>query len=130
MLDEECPDDKKGDIDYIFGLLDWDKNVDPHYRKHYFRPPIISNESENYIEKWITYGNPYIAAKELTIYPGQTAIIKDCAAYGCIFIQGHGTFGVYDAEAATLLHFGQQSTDEFFVSEKAAMRRGRDYEYE
>lgn len=121
MLDEECPDDKKGDIDYIFGLLDWDKNVDPHYRKHYFRPPIISNESENYIEKWITYGNPYIAAKELTIYPGQTAIIKDCAAYGCIFIQGHGTFGVYDAEAATLLHFGQQSTDEFFVSEKAAI---------
>ena len=27
---------------------------------------------------------------------------------------------MYDAEAATLLRFGQQSTDEFFVSEKAA----------
>ena len=47
-------------------------------------------------------------------------MIKDGAAYGCIFVQGHGKFGVYDAEAPMLLHFGQQSTDEFFVSEKAA----------
>ncbi|TCS81640.1 hypothetical protein [Muricomes intestini] len=120
MLDEECPPDKKGDIDYIFGLLDWEKNVDPHYRKHYFRPPITASESESYIEKWITYANEHIAAKELTIYPGQTVIIKDDTAYGCIFIQGHGKFGIYDCEAATLLRFGQQSTDEFFVSEKAA----------
>lgn len=68
----------------------------------------------------ITYANPYIAAKELTVYPGQTVTIKDGAAYGCIFVQGHGKFGVYDAEAPTLLHFGQQSSDEFFVSEQAS----------
>ena len=122
MLDEECPPEKQGDIDYIFSLLDWEKNTDPHYRKHYFRPPVTASESGAYIEKWITYANEYIAAKELTVYPGQTAAIRDGAAYGCIFIQGRGTFGVYDAEAATLLHFGQQSTDEFFVSEAAARR--------
>ena len=119
MLDEELPEDKKT-VDDVVALMDWDKNIDPHYRKHYFRRPITEIETDAYISKWITYANPYIAAKELTVYPGQTAVIKDGAAYGCIFVQGHGKFGVYDAEAPMLLHFGQQSTDEFFVSEKAA----------
>lgn len=120
MLVEECPDDKKDDIDYIFGLLDWEKNTDPHYKQNYFRPPVTASETEQYIEKWVTYANDYVAAKELTIYPGQTVTIKDGAAYGCIFIQGHGKMGVYDAEAVTLLRFGQQSSDEFFVSEGTA----------
>jgi hypothetical protein len=75
---------------------------------------------ETYAEKWITYGNEYIAAKELTVYPGQTVVIRDKAAYGCIMVQGHGKFGVYDAEAAIMLRFGQSSNDEYFVSEKAA----------
>ncbi|MEE0201215.1 MAG: hypothetical protein U0I51_11810 [Muricomes sp.] len=122
MLDEECPADRQGDIDYIFSLLDWEKNVDLHYRKHYFRPPVTASRTEDYTENWITYANEYIAAKELTVYPGRTVTIKDGAAYGCIFIQGHGKIGGYDAEAAALLRFGQQSTDEFFVSEDAAGR--------
>ena len=46
MLDEECPADRQGDIDYIFSLLDWEKNVDPHYRKHYFRPPVTASRTE------------------------------------------------------------------------------------
>ena len=121
MLDEECPEDKKT-VEDVFKLLDWEKNIDPHYKKHYFRRPIVEQENEQYTQKWITYGNPYIAAKELTVHPGQTAVIADGAAYGCIFIQGHGKFGVYDAESSTLLHFGQQSSDEFFVSEKAAVK--------
>lgn len=120
MLVEECPDDKKDDIDYIFSLLDWEKNTDPHYKQTYFRPPVTARETEQYVEKWVTYANDYVAAKELTIYPGQTVTIQDGAAYGCIFIQGHGKMGVYDAEAVTLLRFGQQSSDEFFVSEGTA----------
>ena len=102
--------------------MDWEKNTDPHYRKHYFREPVTETQTKSYIQKWIVYGNPYIAAKELTVYPGETALIKDYAAYGCIFVQGHGRFGVYDAEAPTLLRFGQESTDEFFVSEEAAVK--------
>jgi hypothetical protein len=46
--------------------------------------------------------------------------VKDRAAYGCILIQGHGKFGVYDAEASVMLRFGQASNDEYFVSESAA----------
>ena len=66
------------------------------------------------------YGNPYVGAKELTVLPGQTVTIKDAAAYGCITVQGHGTFGPHDCEAAIMLRYGQMSADEFFVSEKAA----------
>lgn len=120
MLVEECPEDKKEDVDYIFGLLDWEKNIDTHYRKTFFRPPVIASETNQYIEKWISYANDYICAKELTVYPGESAVIRDAAAYGCIFIQGHGTFGVYDAETPAMLRFGEQSADEYFVSEPAA----------
>ena len=114
------PDDHKQDVDYIMSLLDWEKNVDPHYRKHYFRPPVFARAGEGYAEKWISYANPYIGAKELTIQPGQTVTVTDPVAYGCILIQGHGSFGVYDAEAAIMLRFGQLSADEYFVSEAAA----------
>ncbi|UOF90408.1 hypothetical protein LSG31_21550 [Fodinisporobacter ferrooxydans] len=121
FLVENCPDDKKFDVEYVLRLMDWEKNIDPHYKKNYFRPPILCNHSdERHIEKWITYGNEYFAAKELTILPGQTVTVKDSAAYGCIMIQGHGEFGVYDAESAIMLRFGQLSSDEFFVSETAA----------
>jgi len=120
FLVENCPEDKKFDVDYIMSLMDWEKNVDPDYRKHYFRPPIVCREDDKHIEKWVVYANDYIGAKELTVYPGQTVVVKDQAAYGCIIIQGHGKFGVYDAEAAIMLRFGQLSADEYFVSEKAA----------
>lgn len=120
FLVENCPEDKKFDMDYVISLLDWEKNVDPHYKKTFFRPPIVCSKDDKHMEKWVAYANDYIAAKELTVYPGQTVVIKDQAAYGCIFVQGHGKFGVYDAETPVMLRFGQLSADEYFVSEKAA----------
>jgi hypothetical protein len=121
FLVENVPDDKKRDIDYVLGLMDWDKNVDPHYKKTYFRPPIVCDHSdERHVEKWVTYANSYVGAKELTVLPGQTVTVRDGAAYGCILVQGHGVVGPYDAEAAIMLRFGQPSADEFFVGEPAA----------
>ena len=122
FLNENCPEDKMEDIDYIFSLLDWEKNVDPHYKKTFFRPPVLARKTEQYEEKWIAYGNEYIAAKELTILPGQEVCINDNFAYGCILVQGHGTFGVHKCETATMLRFGQPSSDEFFVSAQAAQK--------
>lgn len=121
FLVENCPEDKKRDIDYILSLMDWEENIDPHYKKKYFRPPITCESSnEQFTEKWISYANDYVGAKELTIQPKQTVVVKDKVAFGCIIIQGHGKFGVYDAEAAIMLRYGQLSGDEYFVSEKAA----------
>jgi hypothetical protein len=123
FLVENCPEDKKRDVDYVLSLMDWEKNVDPHYKKHYFRPPVpCKTPDEGCVEKWIAYGNPYIAAKELSVAPGVTVTVHDPAAYGCIIIQGHGTFGPYDAEAAIMLRYGFPSADEYFVSEPAARR--------
>jgi len=121
FLVENVPEDKKRDLEYILDLMDWEKNIDPDYRKHYFRPPVdCPGGDERHLEKWIAYGNDYVSAKELTVQPGQTVTVRDAAAYGCILIQGHGTFGPFQAEAACMLRFGQLSGDEYFVSAQAA----------
>ncbi len=121
FLVENCPEDKKMDLDYVISLMDWEKNVDPHYKKHFFRPPLTCPHSDKqHTEKWITYATGYIAAKELTVQPGQTVTVTDGAAYGCIIVQGHGQLGPYKAETATMLRYGQASADEYFVSEPAA----------
>lgn len=116
-----CPDDKKRDVDYILSLMDWEANIDPHYKEKYFRPPLPCGPAAGeYTETWVVYANDYIGAKELTVMPGATVTVTDGAAYGCILIQGHGTFGVFDAESSGMLRFGQLSADEYFVSERAA----------
>lgn len=127
FLVENCPADKKRDVDYVMSLMDWEANIDPHYKQHYFRPPLATAESDvRFTENWISYANPYIGAKELTIQPRQTVTLKDPVAFGCILIQGHGKIGVHEAEAATMLRYGQLSADEFFISEKAS-REGVTY---
>ena len=114
------PKDKADDVDFIFSLIDWELNVCPDYRERFFRPPVKCSESDVHKENWICYGNPYIASKELTIYPGQTYVSKEISAYGCLVVQGYGQFGKHACEAANLIRFGQFSADEFFVSEDAA----------
>ena len=121
FLVENVPEGRKRDVDYVLSLMDWEANTDPLYYQKYFRPPLTCDHSDDqHIEKWVVYANNYIAAKELTILPGQTVTVKDGAAYGCILVQGHGKFGQFDAEAAIMLRYGQLSADEYFVGEAAA----------
>ena len=122
FLDENCPDDKKNDIDYIFSLLDWEKNTEPDYKARFYRPPIVIKDTDAYTEKWICYGNKYIAAKQLTVKPCKKVCIKDNTAYGCILAQGYGKFGGYNCSAPSMLRFGQLSEDEYFVSSGAAAK--------
>ncbi|MDR2796963.1 MAG: hypothetical protein LBB80_01315 [Treponema sp.] len=122
FLVAECPLDKKDDIDYIFNLLEWEKNIDPDYKRHYFRPPVTHTSDRVHQEKWVSYANDYFSAKELTVFPSQTVIVKDGAAYGLICTQGHGFLEKFVIEAPVLLRFGQQSSDEFFVTEDTARR--------
>jgi hypothetical protein len=120
FLVNDCPDDKKNDLDYLFNLLDWDKNTDPHYRKNNFRPKVKIRASEDFEDYWIMYDNNYISAKQLTIAPGKTVVVKDSAAYGCILVQGYGKFGCYACETPSMIRLGQLTADEFFVSKKSA----------
>ena len=120
LLTDCAPEEEKNDLDAIFAQIDWEESTRPDYKETYFRMPKIKTESNRAIEKWVAYANDFVAAKEVTILPGQTYTLTDQAAYGAVITQGHGTFGCFECEAPWLLHFDDISGDEFFVSEKAA----------
>jgi hypothetical protein len=125
LLWKDCPPDRKGDLDYLMDVIDWEKNVDPRFVEHNFmrpRPvqPIAAMEADGYRDEWICYRSDAFSAKQLTILPGRTATLRDAAAYGLIVLQGHGTLGAWPIEAPALIRYGQLTHDEFFVSERAA----------
>ena len=114
------PPGKERDLDAILNVADWELNTLPNYRETFFRPPMTESSGDGYRQDWICYGNRFVAAKELTVEPGATAVIKDAAAYGCLAVQGHGTFGKFACESPTLIRYGQLTADEFFVSHQRA----------
>jgi hypothetical protein len=125
LLWKNCPDDRRGDVDWLMEVIDWEKNVDPNFsEKSFMRPqpvrPIPEMEAEGYAEKWVCYRSDAFSAKELTVPPGRTVTVTDGAAYGLIMMQGHGTVGAWDVETPALIRFGQLTHDEYFVSEATA----------
>ena len=125
LLVKQVPEEKREDLDFLVSLIDWENNVRSDFKEEYFRPPMPvadpeEMKSQGYFESWISYGNPYVSAKELTVFPGQTVTIKDAGAYGMIMLQGHGKMGKWDVETPVLIRFGQLTNDEFFVSSQAA----------
>lgn len=127
MLWKDTPDSEKGNYDYLIDALDWEFNTDPAFIKNRFMKPVPvcpeeMTDAQGYNEKWICYKSDAFSAKELTVLPGATAVVKDGGAYGMIVLQGHGVMGVWKAESPTLIRFGQLTCDEFFVSEQAALQ--------
>ncbi|WP_154855105.1 cupin domain-containing protein [Cyclobacterium xiamenense] len=125
LLWKGTPKDRIGDYDQLMEVIDWELNVDPNILETRFMAPVpVSDigemEAAGYVENWICYRSEAFSAKELTVMPGQTVVIKDQAAYGMIMMQGHGTMGVWDVETPALIRYGQLTHDEYFVTEKAA----------
>lgn len=120
LLWKNCPDEEKGNFDYLVDVVDWDKNVDPDFSKNRFMRPLVSVDNNDYIDEWICYKCDTVCAKRLTIKPGKSAVIHDMAPYGMILIQGRGRMGVWDIETPTLIRYGELTNDEFFITEKAA----------
>lgn len=121
LLWKNCPDEEKGNFDYLMDVIDWEANTDPEFHRHRFMKPVVCRSDERYREEWICYRCPTVSAKRLTVNPGQSVIIKDSAAYGMILIEGEGRFGKWKISTPTLIRYGELTDDEFFVSEKAAM---------
>ena len=126
LLWKDSPESKKEDYDYLLEQIDWELNTDPDFKKNRFLKPLaVKPEDETkengYVENWISYKSNDLSAKELTVFPGNTVIIKDQGAYGMIMMQGHGRMGVWDIETPALIRFGQLTNDEFFVCEKTAL---------
>ncbi len=122
LLWKNCPEEEKGNFDYLMDVIDWEANVDPDFYQNRFMAPKVIEKNEAYIDEWICYKCDKVSAKRLTVMPGQTAIIKDAAAYGLILIQGKGTLDDWEMETPTLIRYGELTNDEFFVSESAAKR--------
>lgn len=125
LLWKDTPPEKKGDFEYLMDVIDWDLNVDPNFAgKHFMRPrpvkPLAEMQAAGYVENWICYKSTAYSAKELTVLPGSSVVIKDAAAYGMIMMQGHGTMNQWSIETPTMIRYGQLTHDEYFVSQAAA----------
>ncbi len=125
LLVKDVPPEHHHDLDYILGMLDWEANVDPCFAEHRRTfPKPAADEAEmadaGYRSVWVTYGTNWYSAKELTIFPGRTAFIKDAAAYGLIVTQGIGMIGCMEVETPSLIRFGEMTKDELFVTAPAA----------
>lgn len=126
LLVKDVPEDKHHDLDYLVEQLDWEKNVDPEFKAHNYLEPIVhaGSESEGFVDKWIVYGTvdgqQLFSARELTVYPGGSATIKDAGAYGFVSTQGRGTIGKLTIDTPVFIRFGQMTSDEVFVADKKA----------
>ncbi len=127
LLWKDCPEDKKGNFDYLIDVIDWELNVDPEFCKNRFMLPVMAEDEKlmkqkGYIDKWICYKSDAVSAKELTILPNSEVTVYDSAAYGLIMMQGHGKLNGMKIETPALIRFGQLTYDEYFVSEQAAKK--------
>ncbi len=125
LLVKNVPLERQHDLDYIAAMVDLPGNMDPDFYRHRFMAPKPVNpqadpQVEGYEDLWVAYRSPVFSAKETTILPGRTVTLTDAACYGLIVLQGHGTLGAWQIESPALIHFGQLTNDEFFVSESAA----------
>jgi len=125
MLVKFVPEEKKHDLDFILSMIDWPANTDANFKENHFRPalpvrPIEEMKSAGAIEKWVTYGNPIFSAKELTVLPGRSVLLKENGPFGMIMLQGHGSLGRWPIETPACIRFGQLTCDEYFVSAPAA----------
>jgi hypothetical protein len=126
LLVKDVPKEKQHDLDYIISILDWDKNVDPEFKKSNYIEPIVDEKQSDkgYVDKWITYGKidgkQLFSAKELTVLPGAKCTLKDAGASGWIFVQGHGKVGNLSVDTPVMINFGEEPNDEIFVTATAA----------
>jgi len=122
LLWKDCPEEEKGNVDYLMEVIDWDANTDSNFAQNRFMAPKVIHSDEHYTEEWICYKCKEVSAKRLTVYPGQKVVVRDAAAYGFILVQGRGTFGGCNIETPTLIRYGELTNDEFFVSEARAKK--------
>lgn len=120
LLWKNCPPEERGNFRYLLDVIDWERNVDPDFAAHRFMAPQVIRSNEEETEEWICYRCDTVSAKRLTVQPGRRVLVRDEAAYGLILIQGRGSLNQWPLETPTLIRYGQLTSDEYFVSEKAA----------
>jgi hypothetical protein len=126
LLVKDVPPEKHQDLDYIVSQLDWEKNVDTHFKEHNYLEPIVDPERSGpgYTDRWIVYGTidgrQLFSAKELTLEPGAKCVLRDPGASGWITVQGRGRMGKLALQTPVMIRFGEETEDEVFITHEAA----------
>ena len=124
LLVKDMPDDKHQDLDFIIEQLDWEKNVDTHFKQSNYLEPIVADDGEGWVDRWIVYGRvegkQLFSSKELTIEPGAKCTLKDPGASGWITVQGRGRMGKLNLQTPAMIRFGALTEDEVFITSRAA----------
>lgn len=126
LLVKDVPKEKHQDLDFIIEQLDWEKNVDTHFKEHNYLEPIVdqAQSGPGYADRWIVYGTidgqQLFSAKELTVEPGAKCTLKDPGASGWITVQGKGRIGKLPLQTPAMIRFGEETEDEVFISYEAA----------
>ncbi len=126
LLVKDMPADKHQDLDFIIGQLDWEKNVDTHFKDNNYLEPIVdeSRSGPGYTDRWIVYGTvdgqQLFSSKELTVEPGAKCTLKDPGASGWITVQGKGRMGKLNLQTPVMIRFGEETEDEVFITHEAA----------
>jgi hypothetical protein len=124
LLVKDMPEDKHQDLDFIIGQLDWEKNVDTHFKDSNYLEPITADSGDGWVDKWIVYGlvdgQQLFSARELTLEPGAKCTIKDAGASGWITVQGKGRIGKLALQTPAMIRFGAETEDEVFITHEAA----------
>jgi hypothetical protein len=124
LLVHDMPPEKHHDLDFILDQLDWEANVDPHFKQHHYTEPIVHTSDAAHVDRWIVYGRieseQLFSAKELTVHPGTKVTIRDHGAYGLVCVQGRGRMNTLPISAPAMIGFGELSEDEFFCTGSAA----------
>jgi hypothetical protein len=126
LLVKDMPPDKHQDLDFIIGQLDWDKNVDTHFKDNNYLEPIVAASGEGWVDHWIVYGQvggkQLFSARELTLMPGAKCTLRDPGASGWITVQGSGRIGKLNLQTPAMIRFGEETEDEVFITHEAAQR--------
>ncbi|MBX7165233.1 MAG: hypothetical protein K1X74_02675 [Pirellulales bacterium] len=126
LLVKDVPPEKHRDLDFIIGQLDWEKNVDTHFKDHNYLEPIVDATAgaPGCVDRWIVYGRidgaQLFSAKELTLEPGAKCTIRDPGASGWITVQGKGRMGPLALQTPAMIRFGEETADEVFITSEAA----------
>jgi mannose-6-phosphate isomerase class I len=125
VLWKDVPEEKRGDVDFLVDIVDWEASVDSQFKENRYMEPVETGASQasggvDYADRWVVYRNEHFSAKELTILPGRSAVIKDQDPYGIICVQGHGTINGQELSSPSMIRYGALTRDEYFVSAPAA----------
>ncbi len=124
LLVKDMPEEKHQDLDFIIGQLDWEKNVDTHFKESNYLEPIVADKGEGWVDRWIVYGlvdgKQLFSSKELTLEPGAKCTLKDPGATSWITVQGRGRMGSLNLQTPAMIRFGAPTEDEVFITHEAA----------